>query len=87
MKQALTLINCIRTIDVLKVIGPQTVQEKAHQLAVFMSKGNHSFCLLVIVATSGTYNARIDCNNMVGVFRMDMPSSCIDIIQEWERAG
>lgn len=76
-----TETNQLHTMDVLKVIGPQTVQKKAHQLAVFMSKANSSFYPSVIVATSVTCNAGINCGNMVGVFRIDMPSSCIDVIQ------
>lgn len=71
----------------MKVIGPQTVQEKDHQSTVFMIKGNNCFCPHIIVGTSGTCNTRIDCNKIVGVFRMDMSSSCIDTIQEWGYSG
>ena len=51
-----------------------------------MSKGNRSFWPPIIVATTGTCNARIDYNEIVGVSRMDMPSSCIDAIQDWRCA-
>ena len=64
--------NQLHTMNVLKVIGPLTVEEKAHQLAVYMSKDSPCFCPRVIVATSGTCNTEIDCSNMVGLFILDM---------------
>lgn len=44
----------LHTMDVLKVISLQIVEEKAHYLAVFMNKGNHSFhpCIIVVLAVN-----------------------------------
>ena len=61
---------------------PQIVQEKDNQLVVFMSNNNSYFLPRVIIATASTLNSRIDCNNMIGVFRMYMSLSNIDVIKE-----
>ena len=52
--------SLLHTIDVLKVVGPQSMEEKAHNLALFMSEGNNYFHLHIIVGSSNTCNARID---------------------------
>ena len=65
---------------IMKVIVPLTVEEKADELSAFMSKDIPCFCPQVIIVTSGICNAGIDCANMVGVFRLYMPSSCIDVV-------
>lgn len=71
----------------MKVISPLTVEEKAHELAGFMRNDDPEFRPRVIVATSGTCNVGIDCANIVGMFRLDMLSSCVDVVQERGRAG
>lgn len=53
-----------------------------------MSQGYNYFKPRIIIGMSGEFNARIDCSNkIVGDIRirMDMPPSCIDIVQEQGR--
>ena len=71
--------NKLHEIDVLKVTGPLTVVEKAHNLSSFMSDGTTEFNPRILVATSGATNAGIDSNQIYRVIRLDMPSTRIDI--------
>ena len=41
----------------------------------------------VICLTSGVTNAGIDCNDIRDVFRLDLPPSIFDLVQEMGRAG
>ena len=79
--------NKLHEIDVLKVTGPLTVIEKAHNLSTFMSEGSKEYNPRILVATSGATNAGIDSNQIYSVIRLDMPSKRIDIVQERGCAG
>lgn len=48
------------TVDVVKVIGPLTVQEKAHNLSTFMTKGTWNYNPCILVATGGATKAGIN---------------------------
>ena len=73
--------------DVVKVTRPLTVEEKAHNLSTFMAPGSGDYNPRILLATSGATNAGIDSNQINAVFRLDMPSTRVDIVQERGRAG
>ena len=79
--------NKLHTIDVVKVYGPLTVEEKGDNLFTFMNKSTANYNPRVLVATSGASNAGIDSDSIYGVYRLDMPPNRIDIVQERGRAG
>ena len=49
--------------------------------------GTTAFNPRILVATSGATNAGIDCDKIRAVFRLDMPSTRVDIVQERGQAG
>ena len=53
-----------------------------HHLALLMSEENYCFEPCIIVGSSGSCNARIDSNEIIGVIRIEMPPSSIDFVQE-----
>lgn len=79
--------NKLYNIDVVKVTGPLMVREKAHHLCTFMEKGTSNYNPRILVATSSATNAGIDSDKIYGVYRLDMPSSRINMVQERGRAG
>ena len=79
--------NSLHKVDVVKVTGLLTVEEKAHNLSTFMAPGSADYNPRILLATSGATNAGIDSNQIYAVFRLDMPSTRVDIVQERDRAG
>ena len=74
--------NKLYTIDDVKVYGPLTVQEKGYNLCTFMNKITSNYNPRILIATSGATNTGIDLDSIYGVYRLDMPSNRIDIVQE-----
>jgi len=79
--------NKLHKIDVVELTGPLTVEQKAHHLANFMGEADEEYNPRILVATSGASNAGIDSDDVVGVFRLDMPPNEVDAVQERGRAG
>ena len=79
--------NKLDKVDVVKITGPLTVVEKAHHLSTFMPEGMKEYNPRILVVTSGATNAGIDSNKIYCVVQLDMPSSCLDIVQERGCAG
>ena len=67
--------NELHTVDVVKVTGPLTVQEKSHNLSTFMAAGTSNYNPHILVSISGATNAAINSNIIYGVYRLDMLSS------------
>jgi superfamily II DNA/RNA helicase len=73
-------------IDIVCLVGTLTKEQKAHYIDVFVN-GSPGFNPRFLVATSGAVNAGIDCDEVFGVYRLDFPSSLIDLCQEKGRAA
>ena len=79
--------NNLDKVDILKVAGPLTVEEKACHLSTFMLEGTAEYNPHILVATSDASNAGIDSNKIYCVVKLYMQSTCVFIVQEHARAG
>ena len=76
--------NKFDKMDILKATGQVTVLEKAYSLSTFMSKEMTDYNPLILFATSDATNTDIDSNEIYCLIYLDIPSSCVDIVQERE---
>ena len=76
--------------DYLKITGTVKRQQKFHVMKLFCGVRKirpDVFNCQVLFATSGAANCGIDNNQIYGVFGLEVPPSCEDMVQEEGRAG
>ena len=76
-----------KDIDVLLVHGNLSKEEKSAFIGAFTETNIPGMNFKIMCSTSGVANAGIDCKDVRAVFRLDLPSSVFDLVQEMGRAG
>ena len=76
-----------KDIDVLLVHGNLSKEEKGAFISAFTNNNISGMNFKIMCSTSGVANAGIDCKDVRAVFRLDLPSSVFDLVQEMGRAG
>ena len=76
-----------RNIDVLLVHVNLSKEEKAAFIGAFTNSEYKNMNFKIMCSTSGVANAGIDSKDICAVFRLDLPPSIFDLVQEMGRAG
>ena len=87
LEEFLDSSNTTKDFDVLLVHGNLTKEEKSAFIAAFTGDGNEDTNFKIMCSTSGVANAGIDSKDVRCVFRLDLPPSIFDLVQEMGRAG
>ena len=88
LEEFLDSSNATKDVDVLLVHGNLTKEEKSAFISAFTSDANDDdMNFKIMCSTSGVANAGIDCKDVRCVFRLDLPPSIFDLVQEMGRAG
>ena len=78
----------LHKFEVLAIHGQLTKEEKSSYIQMFLDPQHPDDAnIKVMCATSGVGNVGIDSPNIRSVFRLEMPPSLIDFVQESGRAG
>ena len=87
LEEFLDSSNVTKDFDVLLVHGNLTKDEKSAFIAAFTGVEENEMNFKIMCSTSSVANAGIDSKDIWCVFRLDLPPSIFDLVQEMGRAG
>ena len=87
LEEFLDSSNATKDFDVLLVHGNLSKEEKSAFIVAFTGEDKDDMNLKIMCSTSSVANAGIDSKDVRCVFRLDLPPSIFDLVQEMGRAG
>ena len=87
MEEFLNTNEDTKIIDVLLVHGNLSKEEKSAFIGAFTNDEHDQMNFKIMCSTSGVANSGIDSRDIRAVFRLGLPPSIFDLVQEMGRAG